>query len=505
MNEQFVRNIINRYSPEYRSDPRSSNLKLILFKQSVTSPLVNSNFNFERLEFLGDSIYTLINVEYILDRFENETDGYITKLRIRLEKTLPMTELALKIKLDNCVIGSLDEKDILENVFEAFIGAIYINIGLKFTRPFIVNLTEDIKDFSEIIKHDDNYKNLILIYYHYKKWSHPTYTSKIIDGLYVSKLYGADGNKVVCTGKGPTKREAEQVASKKALEKFGLIVDGNINYEWFHKSKKIKESPMEKKTGSHRYNENNILISKKQIKELMKYYDVNMVGKIIDSAVLKNIRRALTHKSYIVTKNKEEIPKNVVKFQKEDNTKLKKMGVAVIHFVLAEKLYNDYPDKDEGFMSKIRSRIENKDNLTFLSVKIGLNKYVLMKNFLEEIHGRNNVNIIGGAFQAFIGALYKSLGMMVAKRFFINSVNKELNMKDLITIESNYKDLIKMLFHKNNWGEPIYKVINIKGPDHAKIFKIGLYNGNKLLATGSGSSKKRAEQKASKIVCSKYN
>ena len=228
----------------------------------------------------------------------------------------------------------------------------------------------------------------------------------------------------------------------------------------------------------------------------------------------KNIKigffyEAMTHKSYVAKKQLRaedyEVSKNSVKLQKKCNNRLKILGVSVIHFILAEFLFKNYGNNnDEGFLTRLRSKLENKHIFFDICHKIGLAEYVLFNQTTEILYGRNNVNIISHAFEAFIGAVYKECGINITRNLFLNIISREINIDEISTTENNYKDLVLQIYSAHKWGTPEYRVLREYGLDHKKEFKVGIYLKNRLVGKGKASSKKKAEQLASKQMYEKY-
>jgi dsRNA-specific ribonuclease len=147
--------------------------------------------------------------------------------------------------------------------------------------------------------------------------------------------------------------------------------------------------------------------------------------------------------------------------------------------------------------------LENRDSLFYLAKQSDIGSYVLVSQNIEILHGRNNINIIGGGFKAFIGALYLELGLSITREFILSIIRTELDINKIAENETNYKDLVLHLYNKNHWGRPEYRLLKEEGPDHSKTFTMGIYLDDKLMGTGTASSKKKAEQIASKIMYDK--
>lgn len=517
LNRNFIDYIIKKYVPDIlKKDNEKKHMNMKLFVEALTHKSYSNNEtikNYERLEFLGDAIFHMFITEYLYNRYDEENEGFLTRLRIKIERGDSMAELSKILGLDNCILyNKIQLNDhILEDVFEAFIGAFYLNFGIKFTKQFIIRVVEMHKNLSEIISHDDNYKDLLLRYFHQKKWGHPIYVEKNNktkqSGSKTSKhkmfriVVNNPFNKVIGVGISKSKKIAEQLASKDALINMNVIIDGEIDANWIDKIEKVEKEEKEKKTGKKTmsvFNTSNKLIQNKDIKKILLNYNTTSDKKYN----MKIFYEAMTHRTYLKRKKLTEQDKkesiNAVKLQQKSNERLQFLGDAIIHFIIAEYLFYKYPESDEGFLTRLRCKLENRESLYYLAKQTDISSYILVSQNIEVLHGRNNVNIIGGGFEAFIGAIYLNLGIITSKNFLLEIIRTELNISKIAENETNYKDLILQIYNSNRWGIPCYKVIKEEGPDHKKIFTIGLYLENDLMGVGKANTKKKAEQIASK-------
>lgn len=204
-------------------------------------PLQNKNY--ERLEFLGDSHLGSIISTYLFNRYDDQDQGFMTKLKTNLVNGEQLCNIANKLGMNKYLIisyyceesGDRNSQAILEDSFEAFIGALYLDMGIEkyhILEKFIINIFESIVDFSEIIQNDVNYKGQILEYYHSQFGVYPLYKLISIvekNGKKYYKVGVGIQNKetkeliIHSTGEDIKKKKAEQMASKQALIKFGII------------------------------------------------------------------------------------------------------------------------------------------------------------------------------------------------------------------------------------------------------------------------------------------
>ncbi len=196
---------------------------------------------------------------------------------------------------------------------------------------------------------------------------------------------------------------------------------------------------------------------------------------------------ALTHKSLHEKFNDIEI----------SNERLEFLGDAILGAIVADYLYQIFPAKDEGFLTQLRSKIVKRETLNILSKNIGLDK--IIKTNVENLR---NTNILGDAFEAFVGALFLDKGYEKTFEIVIDTfVKQHLDIKTLITEDNDYKSRII------NWSQKNKKEIayNTNSVSNENYFTSSVLINNKVVGKGKGSSKKQAEQDASKQAINKID
>ena len=185
---------------------------------------------------------------------------------------------------------------------------------------------------------------------------------------------------------------------------------------------------------------------------------------------------------------------------KINNERLEYLGDAIITGILSDYLFEKYPDANEGFMTKVRSRIVNREVLNQLATSIGINNILICR--VGSNHSKNN--LFGDAFEALIGALFIDKGFKKTKKIFINCIlHKYLDIEEIINTNADYKSLIFEWVQKNK-SHLIFKYNEEYDFEQKKsIFTTKLFIDHKELATGHGVSKKEAEQEASCIAWKK--
>ena len=218
----------------------------------------------------------------------------------------------------------------------------------------------------------------------------------------------------------------------------------------------------------------NILSDLKEFQKIIGY-------EFRDESLLK---QALTHSSYA---NENHMPKL------SDNERLEFLGDAVLEIVSSEFLYLNYPDLNEGKLSRLRASIVCEPTLAFICKDINLGKYVLLSKGEDMTGGRTRKSILSDAFEATIGAIFLDGGMEYAAAYIHRFVLNDIEHKQLF---HDSKTRLQEVIQANFKEQLVYELISETGPDHAKEFKVEARVGNKLLGTGIGQTKKAAEQEA---------
>lgn len=215
-------------------------------------------------------------------------------------------------------------------------------------------------------------------------------------------------------------------------------------------------------------------------------YLTNLLGKAPKNLVL--YKQALRHTS--LNKHKKD-------HVEHSNERLEYLGDAVLGLIVAEFLFKKYPYKDEGFLTEIRSRIVNGEHLGQLSKRIGLNKFVEHKHRGKH-HGHSGKSINGDALEALIGALYLDRGYNFTRRSVMDRILEPfVSIEEIVKTEVNFKS--KLLNWAQIKGKKVrFEIIAEKDHKHFKEFHTQALVDGEPVASGSGNSKKKAEQNASK-------
>lgn len=206
---------------------------------------------------------------------------------------------------------------------------------------------------------------------------------------------------------------------------------------------------------------------------------------------IRLLEQAFVHRSYI-----NENPRTGL----VHNERLEFLGDAVLELVSTEYLYTNYPHHNEGDLTAYRSALVNAVTLGELASSLGFNDMMkLSKGEAKDVH-RARSSILADAYEAFIGALYIDQGYEVTKEF----ITKTLLIKTHEIIRKGlYKDAKSYVQEKAQElysVTPSYKVISEEGPDHDKLFLVGIYFGDEKVAEGKGKSKQEAETIAARTA-----
>ena len=188
----------------------------------------------------------------------------------------------------------------------------------------------------------------------------------------------------------------------------------------------------------------------------------------------------------------------------KNNERLEFLGDAVLALATRNYLYRTYQKESEGKLSKIRASLVCEPTLAGCARDINLGKYVLLSKGEDMTGGRSRDSILSDAFEAVIGAIYLDQGIETATKFIETYLFKDVENKGLFfdaktnlqeIVQGEGKGRLKYVLVKEE-GRLKYVLVGEEGPDHAKIFTVEARLGENVIGTGSGHSKKSAEQHA---------
>lgn len=203
---------------------------------------------------------------------------------------------------------------------------------------------------------------------------------------------------------------------------------------------------------------------------------------------------AFTHRSYVNEHRKTT---------KEHNERLEFLGDAVLELVVTEFLYNNY-EEPEGVLTNWRSALVRTESISAAAHKAGFEALLRLSRGERKGTERARAQILANTYEAVIGAIYLDQGYDAAKKYIAQTI---LVTFDQILATGSWMDAKSRLQEvaQNKEGTtPVYKVLSEEGPDHDKIFTIGVYVGPELRGKGTGPSKQIGQQKAAEKALAKY-
>ncbi len=203
---------------------------------------------------------------------------------------------------------------------------------------------------------------------------------------------------------------------------------------------------------------------------------------------------ALTHRSYV-----NEHRKSV----SSHNERLEFLGDAVLELVVTDFLFRTY-DEAEGILTSWRASLVRTESIGDAGQLLGYEPLVRMSRGEKQGGERARLQILANAFEALIGAIYLERGYDDAAAFITKHISSKL---DNILKEGSWRDPkshLQEVMQKVDGVTPRYIVIEEVGPDHDKIFTLGVYAGDKLVSKGTGPSKQAAQQEAAKAALLTY-
>jgi ribonuclease-3 len=183
-----------------------------------------------------------------------------------------------------------------------------------------------------------------------------------------------------------------------------------------------------------------------------------------------------------------------------NNERLEYLGDAILDAIVADYLFKKFPDKDEGFLTKMRSKMVKRKNLNILAYHIGISKLIISQSNTSN----NSRHLYGNAFEALIGAIYLDKGFKFTSRFIDKMINRYVDIDKLKESDSDYKSRLIEWAQKNR-EEILFDSKEEQTANHIPMFISHVHVTNKELGKGVGKSKKEAEQKASRVALEYLN
>ena len=201
--------------------------------------------------------------------------------------------------------------------------------------------------------------------------------------------------------------------------------------------------------------------------------------------------RAFTHTSY-ANENKAR--------QVQHNERLEFLGDAVLDLIIGEYLFKTYPQMTEGELTKTKAAIVCETSLAACSKKLGFGKYLLLGRGEAATGGSERPSILADTFEALVGTLYVDVSYEAASQFVLSHLAGYLEKARKGTLGKDYKTLLQEFVQQEGERQIHYSLIGESGPDHDKVFCMEVRIDGHRYASGTGKSKKEAEQHAAQVT-----
>ncbi|MCR6544200.1 ribonuclease III [Dehalobacterium formicoaceticum] len=215
-----------------------------------------------------------------------------------------------------------------------------------------------------------------------------------------------------------------------------------------------------------------------------------LAGMGINLTDLDLLKQALTHPTYAYEHKKQKL---------FHNQRLEFLGDAVLGLVMGEYLYQKFPQKPEGDLTKMRAAVVCAASLAEQAKNLDFGSYLLLGRGEDLSGGRERNSVLADAFEAVVGAIYLECGLEGARKFLIGSLAGTVERLEHDNM-GDYKTMLQELVQKYDDEGVSYTILHESGPDHQKVFVAGVKYRDELLTQGQGNSKKEAEQKAAQAA-----
>ncbi len=212
-----------------------------------------------------------------------------------------------------------------------------------------------------------------------------------------------------------------------------------------------------------------------------------IIGTSIDNPFM--YIRALRHRSTLVDDNFTSI---------DSYERLEFLGDAVLDLIVTEIIFDLFPEKNEGFLTKLRAKLVKGDTLAMYAENLDLNKLMLLGERVQGQGIEQSKSVLSDLFESLVGALYLDLGYKPTSKFVRRVIQNYINFDEIINSLDNYKSLLLEFAQAQKMEIPTYTVISEEGPGHDKTFGVEVYVDGEPVAQGKGKSKKGAEQQAAR-------
>lgn len=432
----------------------------------------NSN---DKLEWVGNRFLQTVTALYLKYKFTKANEIFLTNMQVnKLLTSEILSQLAKYIGIDKyMLISNHLEKNrngrnnpkYLKSIFTSFISVIFFDLGKKnfgygiyLILKFFKKVFEKCFNINDLILKNNDSKHLLVKYFHKNFDNEPTFKS-ISESKENNFIMFKEGvyynNKLIASASALNKKDAQKKAAQIALTKYNVSIDYMIN-ESFKGSNKFNTFPYKSLQN----------IKNKKIRDIDIYKIIKKYGIYNKINNISKWQRAFVHKSYVYNDNYHDNIENDL--YKRSYETYEWIGDRIIQSITCVYLMNRYPYATQDFYHKTQSKIVKKETLSKLSIILNLNKFLVISKIVEKNFGRKDYSNLEDCFEAFIGSFFLDLnnkdivyGLNLTNKFYINIIEKEIDLAQLISINDDYKYLLMEYFHSNFNILPEYRTIKI--------------------------------------------
>lgn len=228
----------------------------------------------------------------------------------------------------------------------------------------------------------------------------------------------------------------------------------------------------------------NVLVRREDVESILNFY--GPIGDDHTNLTVKDIlnyQKAFVHESYYIASknisNMGDINGSDLYLPDESNERLEFLGDNALKYAMGRYLFERFPDEREGFMTKMKIKMEQTKTLHKFAKDLNFSKFLLLSEEVEAQAilgpdlGRNTRKFYEDAFEAFIGSIILDngeRGVIYANRFSVNVIENTIDFSELITKNDNFKDSLQKFYQKSKWNTPEYKELSAVGPSYRRIF-----------------------------------
>ncbi len=207
------------------------------------------------------------------------------------------------------------------------------------------------------------------------------------------------------------------------------------------------------------------------------------------------LRNVFVHRSYL-NENRD--------FPLPSNEKMEFLGDSVLSLITSMYLFTHYPDLQEGEYTDIKAAIVRTESLAEAAERLSLGDYLMLSKGEEKGQGRSNSNLLADTFEALVAAIFIDASFDKAYHFVVAHLFRD-RLDEIVTnkLYLSPKSRLQEYTQLNHKVLPVYRIVDEAGPEHDKVFTVSVYLNDHLLATGTGNSKKQAEEMAAKKALEK--